>query len=150
MISFSFLHKAGTNQIDQIIKLYRMAGWWPESIPTSIIETKTDDQKLMTKIITGSHCFLTAIHKTEIIGMGRVISDKISDAYIQDVTVRSDFRDNKIGSKIVSLLAERLQQDGLGWIGLIAEKGSCSFYQRLGFEIMPKATPMLLNKLITL
>lgn len=141
MISFSFLNKAGPKQINQILKLYHMAGWWPEAI--------TDDQVQVSKIIAGSHCFLAAVHKTEIIGMGRVISDKISDAYIQDVTVRSDFRENNIGSKIVSLLAERLHQDGLSWIGLIAEKGSCSFYQRLGFEIMQEATPMLLKKMIS-
>jgi hypothetical protein len=44
------------------------------------------------------------------------------------------------------MLVARLQQDGLGWIGLIAEDGSREFYRSLGFSPMPNATPMILKR----
>jgi spermidine synthase len=95
------------------------------------------------KIIKGSHCFVAALEDRRIIGMGRAISDRASDAYIQDVTVADAFRGRGIGSQIIHQLISRLQADGLGWIGLIAEKNSHPFYQRLGFVTMPDAAPML-------
>jgi len=52
--------------------------------------------------------------------MGRAISDGISDAYIQDVTVLSEFRGQGIGTGIVQEILKQLRDDGLQWIGLIA------------------------------
>ena len=66
--------------------------------------------------------------------MGRAISDRASDAYIQDVTVDRAFRRQGIGSRMVARLVERLELDGIGWIGLIAEGDSSGFYERIGFS----------------
>jgi len=75
--------------------------------------------------------------------MGRAISDEVSDAYIQDVTVDSVYQGRNIGSNIIQKLIERLEEDGLKWIGLIAENGSQNFYEKLGFKKMPNSVPML-------
>jgi spermidine synthase len=100
-------------------------------------------RELIVKIIKGSHCFLTAYAEDEMIGMGRSISDRISDAYIQDVTVKKEYRHRGVGSKIIQSLVERLYADEMKWIGLIAERGTHEFYSRIGFEKMPNAMPML-------
>lgn len=134
MITFSFLTHPAPDQITRIIELYRQAGWWAE---------KSDNPELVRRIITGSHCFLTALDKKGIIGMGRAISDGVSDAYIQDVTVGKACQGRNIGSNIIQKLIERLEEDGLKWIGLIAENGSQNFYQKLGFKKMPNSVPML-------
>jgi len=57
------------------------------------------------------------------------------------------FRGKGIGTRIVEILVNRLERDGIHWIGLIAERGSHPFYERLGFSIMERATPMLRSKI---
>jgi spermidine synthase len=76
--------------------------------------------------------------------MGRAISDGVSDAYIQDLTVLADQRNQGIGGMILRALVARLHADGLFWIGLIAEPGSASFYLREGFRERVGWVPMLL------
>ena len=137
MVTYTFIVNPSPDQIRQIIALYRMQGWWSKD---------TDDHDLVACITAGSHCFLVAMEGGEIIGMGRAISDRASDAYIQDVTVHHSHRGRGIGTNILKKIVARLHADGLQWIGMIAEKGSSDFYRHLGFNQMPDATPMLLKK----
>lgn len=134
MPDITFLVNPTPYQIRQIIALYRMEGWWTEEPygPEHVV-----------RIVAGSHCFVIATIEDQIIGMGRAISDGTSDAYLQDVTVKQDYRGRKIGKKIVTALVSRLNRDGLEWIGLIAERDSHDFYKRLGFKKMPDSVPML-------
>jgi len=134
MLTFTFLGSPTFEQLRQIIALYRMEGWWTDA---------SDDPDLAARIIAGSHCFMVVTSGCEIIGMGRSISDGASDAYIQDVTVKKPYRSQGIGTRIIVKLVERLHQDGLDWIGLIAEKNSYPFYEQLGFRKMPNSVPML-------
>jgi len=134
MTTYSSLINPTPEQIKQITELYRMEGWW---------EKEKDDQELVAGIIKGSHCFFIAVREEEIIGMGRAISDQASDAYIQDVAVKSESRRKGIGTVIIREITARLRADGLNWIGIIAERGSQEFYSRLGFKVMPDSMPML-------
>ena len=135
MPNLSFLNKATPGQIDQIIALYRQAGWWDADA--------ADDPELVKKIIAGSHCFVIASHHDEIVGMGRALSDRASDGYLQDVTVKDVYRHHGLGSRIIAMLVERLHRDGIEWIGLIAEKHSDHLYRKLGFRRMADATPLV-------
>ncbi len=121
-----------------ILSLYRQAGWWqPDENPVYL--------ELVRKIIANSFCFVIAIESGEIIGMGRAISDGVSDAYIQDVTVRQDLRGKGIGKGIIRTLLGHMKEKGLQWIGLISEPGYERFYQGLGFKVMEHYTPFLLS-----
>ncbi len=131
---YRLLQNPTDDQIDQLITLYREAGWWCEKI---------DSRDVLKGIISGSHGFCVAVTKNRIVGMGRSISDGVSDAYIQDVTVAKAYRRKGIASRIVTELIKKLEADGIGWIGLIAEKGSAGYYRPLGFDPMPNSTPML-------
>ena len=133
-ITFAFLEDPTRGQIDQIVGLYRMAGWWEEGV---------DGPDSIARIIAGSHCFLVARIDDEVIGIGRAISDGVSDSYIQDITVKDSLRRRGIGGAIVKRLVSRLRKDGLHWIGLIAERGTDEFYEGIGFEKMPDSTPMI-------
>lgn len=137
MPSYHFLSNPTERQVREIIGLYQREQWW---------EGDDDNAETVRKIISGSHCFVIATGNDAIIGMGRAISDRASDAYIQDVTVLPSFRGNKIGSQIIRMIVEKLTQDGIGWIGLIAEKNAKAFYEPLGFSVMPDASPMLRKK----
>ena len=134
MLSFKFIKYPDPDQLDQLITLYQEAGWWSAA---------TDSLDLIKGIIAGSHCFCVATVGNRLVGMGRAISDGVSDAYVQDVTVLKEFRRRGIGTKLVSQLIEKLEADGIGWIGLIAESGSADFYRPLGFAPMPNSAPML-------
>ena len=135
-ITFTFLQKPTSDQIKQIIRLYRLADWWTDT---------SDNPTFVRRMIAGSHCFIIATEGAAIIGMGRALSDGVSDAYIQDVTVTGEYQHRGIGSLIVKKLVSRLQDDGLSWIGLIAERNSHAFYERLDFKLMPDSVPMLIE-----
>jgi ribosomal protein S18 acetylase RimI-like enzyme len=125
-------------QIHQIVGLYRDQGWWQPGDDHS--------ERLVSRLIAGSHCFVIATEGERIVGMGRVISDGVSDAYIQDLTVCPDRRKQGIGQLILQTLLERLHTNGIHWIGLIAEPGSGSLYRRAGFREMVASIPMLMIK----
>ncbi len=122
-----------------ILGLYRQAGWWQP-------DDKPEYLELVNKIMENSFCFVVAKTDEEIVGMGRAISDGVSDAYIQDVTVRQDLRGKGIGKGIIRTLVGYLKEQGLQWIGLISEPGYERFYQGLGFAVMPNYTPFLLSE----
>ena len=129
-----FLSDPTPGQVEQIIALYRQAGWWSQG---------PFDPEHVLRIVTGSHCFVLALDGQEIVGMGRAISDRVSDAYLQDIVVKQGFRGQQVGQRMVQALLERLKADGLVWIGLTAEGGSHTFYRACGFNPMAAAVPML-------
>lgn len=109
----------------EIVDLYKVGGWWKESY----------DKVGIGPLIGGSFLFAVAVDITsgKAVGMGRCISDGVSDAYIQDVVVKNSYRGRGIGSAIIEKLISGMKRRGLSWIGLIAEKGSQGFYGRFGF-----------------
>jgi ribosomal protein S18 acetylase RimI-like enzyme len=134
-ISYTFITEPTAEQIAGILELYHLQGWW---------EPPGDhDPATARAIICGSHCCVIASHEGRLVGMGRAISDRASDAYIQDLTVHPEYRGKGIGRRMVQELVGRLQADGLGWIGLVAEAGTWDFYRRIGFADMPGSVLML-------
>jgi GNAT superfamily N-acetyltransferase len=123
---------------DEIIALYKIAGWWKDSY----------DKAEIPQLIAGSFVFAVVIDKKteKAIGMGRVLSDGISDAYIQDLMILPSYRGQNIGKKLVRALIDHCFSKGILWIGLIAEPGSDQFYTTLGFKPMEHHVPMLYSR----
>ncbi len=134
MITYTFIDQLCSEEISQITDLYRKEGWWNQ---------EGENHDTVRQIIAGSHCFLLVRDDRRVVGMGRAISDGISDAYIQDVMVMDACRGRGMGTRIIKALIDRLERDGIRWIGLIAERDTYPFYERLGFSVMKRATPML-------
>ena len=86
---------------------------------------------------------MVAMEDEVIVGMGRAISDRGSDSYIQDFTVINSYRGKGIGAEILQRIMARLEKDGIKWIGLIAEGNSDDYYSHFGFKKMPDSMPML-------
>lgn len=122
---------------EQIVELYKSGGWWE----------KHYDPDGLDALIKGSFAFAIAVDAAtgHAIGMGRAISDGVSDAWLQDIVVLDDYRKRGIGRAITKKLLEYCQMKGLGWIGLVAEPGSKEFYEPLGFEILP-GEPMVFKR----
>jgi spermidine synthase len=115
-------------------QLYEQAGWW-ESPPVG----ETDFLK---QVVENCTLFAGAFDEKKMIGMGRALSDGVSDAYIQDVTVLKPYRGKGIGQGIIQMLIKELKQKGVDWIGLIAEPGTSTFYENLGFTPMTGHIPL--------
>ena len=120
---------------EDIVELYKSANWWKESYDPSAIK----------QLITGSFAFAVAVDPSsgKAVGMGRIISDGISDAYIQDLVVLSEHRRKGIGKQLVKALLDRCLSKGITWIGLISEPGQDGFYSSIGFKTMNNHIPMI-------
>ncbi|HOB06634.1 MAG TPA: GNAT family N-acetyltransferase [Methanoculleus sp.] len=120
--------------LDAIADLYRAGGWWKEEWnPTGL-----------PSLIRGSFAFAVAVESStgRTVGMGRVISDGVSDGYVQDLVVHPNYRDRDIGTMILSALLKECTSAGVTWIALIAEPETEAFYARSGFQRMEGHTPM--------
>lgn len=120
-----------------IVRLYAAGGWWREHYDPSHIAP----------MLRGSHAVAVAIDSATggTVGMGRVISDGASDAYVQDVIVESAYRGRGIGRRIVEALLERCRADGILWVGVVAEPGSVPFWERAGFGVLEGHVAMRLG-----
>lgn len=123
---------------EPIVELYRAGGWWREDM----------DPSRLPELISGSYLFAVAvdISSRRSIGMGRVISDGIADAYIQDVVVLPQWRKKGVGKMVISALLEGCRSRGISWIGVIAQPGTEMLYRSLGFVPMEGHVPMLLQR----
>jgi GNAT superfamily N-acetyltransferase len=123
---------------EPIVELYRSAGWWSDDMDTSRLQ----------ELISGSYLFALAVDAStgKPVGMGRVLSDGIADAYIHDVVVLDQWRKRGVGSMVVSALMEGCRRRGITWVGVVAQPGSEKLYRSLGFEPMEGHIPMMLPR----
>lgn len=121
-----------------IVELYKAGGWWKDHYSSKGIDP----------LIKGSYAFAVVVDKEnkKTIGMGRILSDGISDAYIQDLIILPNYRGKGIGKRLLEKLLNYCLSKGILWIGLIAEPGQDSFYKSYGFKKMQNYTPMLYQK----
>ena len=133
-ISIRAIRHADAKRIAAIVRLYQEVGWWQDEYTADFIPP----------VLQKSFCVIAAFDGTELVGMGRAISDGVSDAYIQDVAVLHNYRGQGIATRIVEKILERLRRRHIDWIGLIGAPGTDHLYHRLGFEPMPGYQPMML------
>ncbi len=124
-----------TAAVGDMIALYKDAGWWEDTYDASFLEKIPKDSALFAGAFTGE----------KMIGMGRALSDRSSDAYIQDIVVLKSYQGRGLGKKIVQKLIRGLKEMGVDWIGLIAEPGTNLFYENLGFREMKGYVPFKLE-----
>ncbi|HMK16353.1 MAG TPA: GNAT family N-acetyltransferase [Methanomicrobiales archaeon] len=130
------LHVVTAWDTGEIVALYLSAGWWKEG---------RDDPSEIGELIRGSLVFVVAVDRASgrAVGMGRAISDGVSDAYIQDLVVLPEYRGRGIGGAILRQVLAACRAKGIGWIALIAEGGSDGFYRPLGFGVDEGDVPMM-------
>ena len=77
------------------------------------------------------------------IGMGRIIGDGVHYFYIQDVVVLPPFKSMGIGSRIMDILEEYLDNNApsKAFIGLMSADGVKNFYKKLGYQERPSSAP---------
>ena len=125
---------------EDIVILYKAGNWWE----------KEADSTFINSLIKNSFAFVVAVNKkTNIaVGMGRVLSDGVSDAYIQDVVVLKEWRGKGVGKMIVKKLIDYCLSKNVNWVALISEPNQEGFYLPLGFKEMKKYVPMKYENVI--
>ena len=81
----------------QVLELYRLAGWWE-------MDDDPKHEQKVAEIIANTWRFVIVKSDDKIVGMGIAISDGVSDAYIQDVTVHPAWRGKGLGKPSSALL----------------------------------------------
>jgi GNAT superfamily N-acetyltransferase len=129
------IHEVGVWDTGEIVALYRAGGWWDD---------ERDSPEEIPALILGSLAFVVATDTStgKAVGMGRVISDGVSDGYVQDLVVFPEYRGRGMGSAIVRALIAACRRHGIRWLALIAEPGSDQFYGDLGFAMDAGDMPM--------
>jgi ribosomal protein S18 acetylase RimI-like enzyme len=69
-----------------------------------------------------------------VVGMARLLSDGVSNAYLLDVWTQSSYRRQGVGSRLVELLAEQVPGQHIG----LQTDDAKAFYDSLGFEPQPE------------
>ncbi len=119
---------------NEILELYKAGGWWKDHYDKSGIKY----------LIKGSFVFAVVVDKKtgKTIGMGRVLSDGTSDAYIQDLVILQEYRNKGIGKKLVKKLIDYCKSKNIHWIALISEPNQEKFYKKIGFQEMKNYIPL--------
>lgn len=110
---------------DTIKKMYKEVGWVSSNQPQWL------DEKYEICFKNSSWVF-TVWDKDEIIGMVRVVSDKVMTATIQDLAVKEAYRGMGIGKNLIDLCLQKLPH-GNWWVHTTPE--NYDFYKRCGFDL---------------
>lgn len=82
-------------------------------------------------------CSLCAFDGCRLIGYAAIVSNNVTDAYIQDIMVHPEYRGRGIGTQIMERLLSRLKEDGIFMVSVIyGDEALRPFYEKFGFYTM--------------
>jgi GNAT superfamily N-acetyltransferase len=76
-----------------------------------------------------------------LVGMGRIVGDRVLHALLADVVVHPAYQGLGIGSRIVERLVAECRHHNIADVQLFAARGKRSFYERLGFTVRDEDAP---------
>ncbi|OCA84186.1 acetyltransferase [Bacillus sp. FJAT-27225] len=109
---------------DQVEALFKDAGW--------VRNTPEWQKEKFTLIFENSTWAFTVWDNEKMIGMVRVLSDRIMAATIMDLAVLTEYRGKGIGKRLVELCVQKLPHGD--WFAHTSAN-NFGFYQRCGFEV---------------
>ncbi|HSE15775.1 MAG TPA: GNAT family N-acetyltransferase [Pyrinomonadaceae bacterium] len=99
----------------------------------------------MRHAIAASSDVAVAYLGNDLIGFGRMISDRTYYGTIWDVAVREDQQGFGIGKQIMTLLLSQAKKRGLYMVGLVTSEYNRAFYEQLGFSFLDDVHAMTLK-----
>lgn len=83
-----------------------------------------------------SYCHIAAYDGERLVGYIDCVSNGVTDAYIQDLTVSPDCQGRGIGTGLMNRMIEYLRSRHIYMISVIYEESLRPFYERFGFRGM--------------
>ena len=117
--------KENNKNVDEFNMLYEAVGWGAY------------DKNISQRALDNTYYSISVYEDDNIVGYGRLIGDTICFMYIQDVMVKPEFQNKKIGTLIMNKLLEKINElksenpDIKIYLG--ASKNKEKFYEKFGF-----------------
>ena len=117
--------KENNKNVDEFNLLYNSVGWGEYN------------KEVSKRALDNTFYSVSVYEEDNIVGYGRLIGDTICFMYIQDVMVKPEFQNKKIGTMIMNKLLEKTKELKIEnpdiRIYLGASKGLEKFYEKFGF-----------------
>ena len=117
--------KENIKNVDEFNLLYKLVRWGEY------------DKEISKRALDNTFYSVSIYDDSKIIGYGRIIGDTICFLYIQDVMVRPEYQNKKIGTMIMKKLLEKIslakQENPDVRVYLGASKEKEAFYEKFGF-----------------
>ena len=125
----------------QFLKLFESTGW------NSMYKADSEDLR---QALDNSWYVVAAYQGSELVGVGRLVSDGVLYAMIYDMIVKPSHQGRGIGTAILDKLVQKCNDSGLRDIQLFSARGKVSFYRKRGFVERPADAPgMILRRKIS-
>jgi len=88
------------------------------------------------KSLKNSYFYLCCFNGDDLIGFLDVVSNGVTDSYIQDVIVSPKFQGQGIGTQMMEMAINKLKEDKIYAISVLFDEELIEFYKKFGFHIM--------------
>lgn len=92
-------------------------------------------------VLSNTSFLVNAVCDGKSVGIVRVLTDMLTDAYITDVIVSPDFQGRGLGRKLLDGVVSRLKELSVNNVklacSLYANPGKETFYEKFGFQKLP-------------
>lgn len=88
------------------------------------------------KSLKNSYFYICCFDNNKLIGFLDVVSNGITDAYIQDVIVNPGFQGKGIGTNLMKMAIDKLVEDNIYMISVLFQESLLPFYKKFGFNLL--------------
>jgi GNAT superfamily N-acetyltransferase len=117
---------------DQFWELFQTTGW------NEKYRLAPDD---LLRALQASWYMLSAYDGERLVGFGRLVSDGVLHATVDELIVLPEYQGQGIGGKILEMLVEKCREAGVHDIQLFSARGKREFYEKRGFRARPDDAP---------
>ena len=107
----------------QIIELRNSVGW-------------NGTVKWYEECLQNSYFYICCFDDSKIVGFLDVVSNRVTDSYIQDVIVHPSYQKQGIGTHMMEMAIKKLKEDKIYAISILFDEKLTEFYKKFGFHIM--------------
>ena len=92
-------------------------------------------------VLSNTSLLVHAVYDGKSVGIVRVLTDMLTDAYITDVIVSPDFQGKGLGKELLNRVIADLKENSVNDVklacSLYANPGKETFYEKFGFQKLP-------------
>ena len=100
-----------------------------------------DPDKMLRSVNSESEWFVARDDESNLLGIGRLITDYVRYAFIVDVIVKKEHRKKGVGKLIMYAVIAECRALDIDSVNLWPSEGKVAFYEGLGFYSLPYSQP---------